>query len=75
MQDIANIDRYHLPLTAYRIEGWNMQNDDNDGLVIYHPPVTSFAHAAEDHRRAPRPPHPSDRVSAAVHHARIEART
>ena len=42
-QDIANIDRYHLPLTAYRIEGWNMENDDNDGLVIYHPRVTSFA--------------------------------
>ena len=42
-EDIANIDRYHLPLTAYRIEGWNMQNDDNDGLVIYHPRVTSFA--------------------------------
>ena len=42
-QDIVNIDRYHLPLTAYRIEGWNMQNDDNDALVIYHPRVTSFA--------------------------------
>ncbi len=41
--DLANIDRYHLPLTAYRIEGWNMQNDDNDGLVIYNPRVTSFA--------------------------------
>jgi alpha-glucosidase len=41
--DLANIDRYHLPLTAYRIEGWNMRNDDNDGLVIYNPRVTSFA--------------------------------
>ena len=42
-QDIANISRYHLPLTAYRIEGWRMPNADNDGIVLYNPPVVSFA--------------------------------
>jgi alpha-glucosidase (family GH31 glycosyl hydrolase) len=41
--DIANIDRYHLPLKAYRIEGWGFRNSDNDGLVLYHPRVLSFA--------------------------------
>ena len=41
--DIANIDRYHLPLTGYRIEGWRMPNPDNDGIVLYNPPVLSFA--------------------------------
>lgn len=41
--DIANIDRYHMPLTAYRIEGWGMKNPDNDGIVLYNPPVVSFA--------------------------------
>jgi sulfoquinovosidase len=41
--DIANIDRYHLPLTGYRIEGWGFRNDDNDGLVLYHPRLVSFA--------------------------------
>jgi alpha-glucosidase (family GH31 glycosyl hydrolase) len=33
--DIANIDRYHLPLTAYRIEGWGFRNPDNDGLSLH----------------------------------------
>jgi alpha-glucosidase (family GH31 glycosyl hydrolase) len=42
-QDIANIDRYRVPLSAYRIEGWGFRNADNDGLVLYHPRVTSFA--------------------------------
>ncbi len=42
-QDIANIDRYHLPLSAYRIEGWRLSNPDNDGIVLYNPPVLSFA--------------------------------
>ncbi len=42
-QDIANIDRYRLPLTAYRIEGWGFRNSDNDGIVLYHPRVLSFA--------------------------------
>ncbi len=42
-QDIANIDRYRLPLTAYRIEGWGFRNSDNDGIVLYHPRVVSFA--------------------------------
>jgi len=41
--DIANIDRYHLPLTSYRIEGWRMRNPDNDGILLYNPPVLSFA--------------------------------
>ncbi len=40
--DIANIDRYHLPLTAFRIEGWNMRRDDNDGLVLYSPRLLGF---------------------------------
>jgi hypothetical protein len=30
-------------LTAYRIEGWGFRNADNDGLVLYHPRVASFA--------------------------------
>jgi alpha-glucosidase (family GH31 glycosyl hydrolase) len=41
--DIANIDRYRLPLRAYRIEGWGFRNADNDGLVLYSPRVVSFA--------------------------------
>jgi len=41
--DITNIDRYHMPLTGYRIEGWRMKNPDNDGIVLYNPPVLSFA--------------------------------
>jgi len=41
--DIANIDRYDLPLTGHRIEGWGFRNADNDGLVLYHPRVASFA--------------------------------
>jgi alpha-glucosidase len=42
-QDIANIDRYHLPLSGYRIEGWGFRNADNDGLLLYHPRLVSFA--------------------------------
>jgi alpha-glucosidase (family GH31 glycosyl hydrolase) len=42
-QDIVNIDRYHMPLTSYRIEGWRMRNADNDGIVLYDPPVLTFA--------------------------------
>ena len=42
-QDIANIDRYHLPLTGYRIEGWGFRDPANDGLVLYSPRVLSFA--------------------------------
>jgi sulfoquinovosidase len=34
-QDIANIDRYRLPLTAYRIEGWGMRDPGNDGLALH----------------------------------------
>jgi alpha-glucosidase len=32
--DIANIDRYHLPLTAYRIEGSGLPGG-NDGLALH----------------------------------------
>jgi alpha-glucosidase len=34
-QDIANIDRSHLPLTAYRIEGWGLPGAGNDGLALH----------------------------------------
>ncbi len=34
-QDIANIDRYRLPLGAYRIEGWGFPNSDNDGFALH----------------------------------------
>ena len=33
--DIANIDRYHLPLTAYRIEGWGFPSPGNDGFALH----------------------------------------
>ncbi len=46
-QDIADIDRYHLPLTGYRIEGWRLPNASNDGLVLYNPPLVSFAMQAK----------------------------
>jgi len=32
--DVANIKRYRLPLTAYRIEGWGFRSSDNDGLAL-----------------------------------------
>lgn len=38
--DIANIDRYHLPLTTYRIEGWGLPGAANDGLML--PTTTSI---------------------------------
>ena len=38
--DLRNIPRYHLPLTAYRIEGWGFPNG-NDGLAL--PSFTSPA--------------------------------
>jgi sulfoquinovosidase len=34
-QDIRNIDRYRLPLTAFRIEGWGMRDHANDGLALH----------------------------------------
>jgi sulfoquinovosidase len=34
-QDIANIDRYHLPVTAYRIEGWGFPDRGNDGVALH----------------------------------------
>ena len=40
--DIKNIDRYHLPLTAYRIEGWGFPGEDNHGLALH-----SWVHADE----------------------------
>ncbi|HUO72277.1 MAG TPA: TIM-barrel domain-containing protein, partial [Solirubrobacteraceae bacterium] len=33
--DIANFDRYHLPVTAYRIEGWGFPGSGNDGLALH----------------------------------------
>ncbi|MCL4449604.1 MAG: hypothetical protein M1483_07635 [Actinobacteria bacterium] len=33
-QDIANIERYHLPLTAYRIEGFGFKNPNDDGFIL-----------------------------------------
>lgn len=33
--DLENIRRYHLPLTAYRIEGWGFRSPDNDGLALH----------------------------------------
>jgi alpha-glucosidase (family GH31 glycosyl hydrolase) len=33
--DIANIDRYHLPVTAYRIEGWGFPTPGNDGFALH----------------------------------------
>jgi alpha-glucosidase (family GH31 glycosyl hydrolase) len=44
-QDVANIDRYHLPLSAYRIEGWGFRNADNDGLALHS--FVSFATQAK----------------------------
>ncbi|WP_395656369.1 TIM-barrel domain-containing protein [Nocardioides sp.] len=35
-QDISNIDRYDLPLSAYRIEGWGFPGSaDNHGLALH----------------------------------------
>lgn len=34
-QDLHNIVRYRLPLTAYRIEGWGFPSADNDGFVLH----------------------------------------
>jgi alpha-glucosidase (family GH31 glycosyl hydrolase) len=33
--DLANIARYHLPLTAYRLEGWGLPSAGNDGLSLH----------------------------------------
>jgi alpha-glucosidase (family GH31 glycosyl hydrolase) len=33
--DLANISRYHLPLTAYRLEGWGLPGAGNDGLSLH----------------------------------------
>ncbi|WP_249010697.1 TIM-barrel domain-containing protein [Conexibacter sp. DBS9H8] len=33
-QDMTNIVRYRLPLTAYRIEGWGFPGSGNDGLSL-----------------------------------------
>lgn len=34
-QDIADIDRYDVPLTAYRIEGWGFPGGSNHGLALH----------------------------------------
>jgi alpha-glucosidase (family GH31 glycosyl hydrolase) len=33
--DLANIRRYRLPVTAYRIEGWGLPSAGNDGLALH----------------------------------------
>jgi alpha-glucosidase len=33
--DLANIKRYRLPVTAYRIEGWGLPGSGNDGLSLH----------------------------------------
>ena len=33
--DIVRIDRYDLPLTAYRIEGWGFPSGSNHGLALH----------------------------------------
>jgi alpha-glucosidase (family GH31 glycosyl hydrolase) len=43
--DIVNIDRHHLPLTAYRIEGWGLRNRGNDGIALH--TFVSFAAQAK----------------------------
>jgi alpha-glucosidase (family GH31 glycosyl hydrolase) len=43
--DIGNIDRYHLPLTAYRLEGWGFREPGNDGLSLH--TFTGFANQSK----------------------------
>ncbi len=33
--DLTNLSRYHVPLTAYRIEGWGFPTAGNDGLALH----------------------------------------
>ncbi|HEX8975639.1 MAG TPA: TIM-barrel domain-containing protein [Solirubrobacteraceae bacterium] len=33
--DLANIARYHLPLSAYRLEGWGLPGAGDDGLALH----------------------------------------
>lgn len=33
--DLVNLRRYHVPLTAYRIEGWGLPSAGNDGLALH----------------------------------------
>ncbi len=33
--DMVNLVRYHVPITAYRIEGWGMPTPGNDGLALH----------------------------------------
>ena len=36
VRDVHNIDRHHLPLTGYRIEGWGFPDStDNHGLALH----------------------------------------
>ncbi len=55
--DLVNIRRYHLPLTAYRIEGWGLRNPDNDGLALHSfiSPSMQAQVVAELHRRGIHP--------------------
>ena len=50
-QDIADIRRYRLPVSAYRIEGWGFPSADDDGFVIPTRVTPSFqAHAVMELR-------------------------
>lgn len=44
-QDIANIKRYHLPLTAYRIEGFGFGTPNDNGFIL----PTRGTFAAQQH--------------------------
>jgi alpha-glucosidase len=39
--DLANLRRYRIPITAYRLEGWGLPSPDDDGLALH--PQISFA--------------------------------
>ena len=66
--DLANIVRYKLPLTAYRIEGWGFPgSSDNDGLALH-----SFMTPQRPGRRDPDTAaarDPPARLPAALAHA------
>ena len=55
--DLVNIKRYHMPLTAYRIEGWGLPTPGNDGLALHTwiSPSLQLQVVAELHRRGIHP--------------------
>nr|WP_246415936.1 TIM-barrel domain-containing protein [Nocardioides luti] len=48
-RDVRDIDRYRLPLTGYRIEGWGFPGADNHGLALH-----TWVHAKPQHRMIQR---------------------